>query len=91
MRLPQVNFIDDNAGKPVGINMQIGRRPIAALDNSDGDLQMLQWTTASAGSRFVRLVHHTDSVREYAYDVSSPGKLEVALTEAAARIELSLT
>ena len=84
-RLPQVNFINDNLGKPVGINMHIGRRPIAAFGNSDGDLQMLQWTTAGKGSRFGLLVHHTDSIREYPYDVSSMGKLEVALTEAVAR------
>jgi phosphoglycolate phosphatase-like HAD superfamily hydrolase len=84
-RLPQLNFINDNVGKPVAINMQIGRKPIAAFGNSDGDLQMLQWTTASSGSRFGLLVRHTDSIREYAYDVSSMGKLEVALTEAATR------
>jgi phosphoglycolate phosphatase-like HAD superfamily hydrolase len=84
-RLPQLNFIDDNVGKPVAINMHIGRRPIAAFGNSDGDLQMLQWTTASSGSRFGLLVRHTDPIREYAYDVSSMGKLEVALTEAAAK------
>jgi phosphoglycolate phosphatase-like HAD superfamily hydrolase len=84
-RLPQLNFMDDNVGKPVGINMHIGRRPIAAFGNSDGDLQMLQWTTGCPGSRFALLVHHTDSVREYAYDASPLGKLEVALTEAAAR------
>ena len=84
-RLPQLNFMDDNDGKPVAINMHIGRRPIAAFGNSDGDLQMLQWTTAGKGSRFALLVHHTDSIREYAYDVSPLGKLEVALTEAATR------
>jgi phosphoglycolate phosphatase-like HAD superfamily hydrolase len=84
-RLPQVNFIDDNVGKPVAINMHIGRRPIAAFGNSDGDLQMLQWTTASTGPRFALLVHHTDPIREFAYEASSMGKLEVALTEAAAR------
>ena len=84
-RLPQLNFMDDNVGKPVGINMHIGRRPIAAFGNSDGDLQMLQWTTGSTGPSFGLLVHHTDSVREYAYDVRHMGKLEVALTEAAAR------
>jgi phosphoglycolate phosphatase-like HAD superfamily hydrolase len=84
-RLPELNFMDDNVGKPVGINMHIGRRPIAAFGNSDGDLQMLQWTTASAGPRFGLLVHHTDPVREYAYEASSMGKLEVALTEAVAR------
>ena len=85
IRLAQMNFIDDHAGKPVGINMHIGRRPIAAFGNSDGDLQMLQWTTGCAGSSFALLVHHTDSVREFAYDASSMGKLEVALTEAATR------
>jgi phosphoglycolate phosphatase-like HAD superfamily hydrolase len=84
-RLPELNFMDDNVGKPVGINMHIGRRPIAAFGNSDGDLQMLQWTSAGTGSRFGLLVHHTDPVREYAYDVSPLGKLEVALTEAAAK------
>jgi haloacid dehalogenase-like hydrolase len=84
-RLPQVNFIDDNVGKPVAINMHIGRKPIAAFGNSDGDLQMLQWTTASTGSRLGLLVHHTDSTREFAYEASSMGKLEVALTEAATR------
>jgi phosphoserine phosphatase len=84
-RLPQLNFMDDNVGKPVAINSHIGRRPIAAFGNSDGDLQMLQWTTSGAGPRFGLLVHHTDPVREFAYDASSMGKLEVALTEAAAR------
>jgi phosphoglycolate phosphatase-like HAD superfamily hydrolase len=84
-RLPQLNFMDDNVGKPVGINMHIGRRPIAAFGNSDGDLQMLQWTAGCAGSNFALLVHHTDPVREFAYDASSMGKLEAALTEAATR------
>jgi len=84
-RLPQLNFMDDNVGKPVGINSHIGRRPIAAFGNSDGDLQMLQWTAGCAGASFALLVHHTDSVREFAYDASSMGKLEVALTEAAAK------
>jgi phosphoglycolate phosphatase-like HAD superfamily hydrolase len=85
MRLPQLNFMDDNVGKPVAINMHIGRRPIAAFGNSDGDLQMLQWTGAGIGSRFGLLVHHTDSIREFAYEASSMGKLDVALTEAAAK------
>jgi phosphoglycolate phosphatase-like HAD superfamily hydrolase len=85
MRLPELNFMNDNVGKPVAIDMHIGRRPIAAFGNSDGDLQMLQWTTAGTGARFGLLVHHTDSIREYAYEASSMGKLEVALTEAAAR------
>ncbi len=84
-RLPQLNFIDDNAGKPVGINMHIGRQPIAAFGNSDGDLQMLQWTAAGTGSRFGLLVHHTDSVREYAYEATPLGKLDVALKEAEAK------
>jgi haloacid dehalogenase-like hydrolase len=81
-RLPQLNFMDDNVGKPVGINMHIGRRPIAAFGNTDGDLQMLQWTTAGTGSRFALLVNHTDSAREYAYQAGTMGKLDVALTEA---------
>lgn len=84
-RLPQLNFMDDNVGKPVGINMHIGRRPIAAFGNSDGDLQMLQWTSGCAGSSLALLVHHTDPIREFAYDASIMGKLEVALTEAATR------
>ena len=84
-RLPELNFMDDNVGKPVGINMHIGRRPIAAFGNSDGDLQMLQWTAASNGPGFALLVHHTDPVREFAYDASSMGKLDVALTEAATK------
>jgi phosphoserine phosphatase len=84
-RLPQLNFIDDNVGKPIAINRHIGRRPIAAFGNSDGDLQMLQWTTTCPGCRFGLIVRHTDDVREVAYDASSMGKLEVALTEAAAR------
>jgi phosphoglycolate phosphatase-like HAD superfamily hydrolase len=84
-RLPQLNFMDDNVGKPVAINMHIGRKPIAAFGNSDGDLQMLQWTTVTAGSRLGLLVHHTDGIREYAYEASSMGKLDVALTEAATR------
>jgi haloacid dehalogenase-like hydrolase len=84
-RLPERNFMDDSVGKPVGINMHIGRRPIAAFGNSDGDLHMLQWSTASTGLRFGLLVHHNRPVREYAYEASSMGKLDVALTEAAAR------
>ncbi len=68
VRLPEVDFIDDKEGKPVGINKHIGRRPIAAFGNSDGDLQMLQWTAAGSGARFCLYVHHTDAVREWAYD-----------------------
>src|SRR5208282_2757093 len=85
MRLPELNFMDDNVGKPVAINMHIGRRPIAAFGNSDGDLQMLQWTTAGAGSRFALLVNRTDSNREYAYDRSPLGTLDKALAEAQAK------
>jgi phosphoglycolate phosphatase-like HAD superfamily hydrolase len=84
-RLPELNFIDDKAGKPVGINQHIGRRPIAAFGNSDGDLQMLQWTTAGSGARFALLVHHTDAKREWAYDRTSHiGRLDKALDEAKA-------
>lgn len=83
-RLPEINFIDDKAGKPLGINQQIGRRPIAAFGNSDGDLEMLQWTTMSGGVRFGLIVHHTDAEREYAYDRDSHfGKLDKALDAAA--------
>ena len=83
-RLPEVNFIDDKAGKPIGINEAIGRRPIAAFGNSDGDLQMLQWTTLSGGVRLGVIVHHTDAEREYAYDRQSHfGRLDVALDAAA--------
>jgi len=84
-RLPQLDFMDDNVGKPVGINKHIGRRPIAAFGNSDGDLQMLQWATGCKGSSFALLVHHTDAAREYAYEVSPLGKLDVALAEAKAK------
>jgi hypothetical protein len=83
VRLPEINFIDDKAGKPVGIHMHIGRRPIAAFGNSDGDLQMLQWTTAGPGARLGLIVHHTDAGREYAYDrQSAVGRLDKALDEA---------
>ena len=83
-RLPEVNFIDDGAGKPVGINEFIGRRPIAAFGNSDGDLEMLQWTTMSGSARLGLIVHHTDAEREYAYDRNTPfGRLDKALDAAA--------
>jgi len=83
MRLPEVDFIDDKDGKPVGINSHIGRRPIAAFGNSDGDLQMLQWTAAGDGARFCLIVHHTDGEREWAYDRNSHiGHLDKALDEA---------
>ena len=82
VRLPEINFIDDGPGKPVGIQMHIGRRPIAAFGNSDGDLQMLQWTAAGSGSRFCLYVHHTDAGREWAYDRQSLGRLDKGLEEA---------
>jgi len=86
VRAPGIDFIDDKAGKPVGIHQHIGRRPIAAFGNSDGDLQMLQWTTAGDGERFGLIVHHTDAEREWAYDrESSIGRLDEALDEAATR------
>jgi len=86
MRLPELNFLDDKAGKPEAINQCIGRRPIAAFGNSDGDQQMLEWTAAGSGTRFMLLVHHTDAVREYAYDRdSSIGRLNLALAEARAK------
>ena len=72
VKLPEIDFIDDKAGKPVAINKFIGRRPIAAFGNSDGDLQMLQWTTAGNGARFMGFVHHTDAEREWAYDRNRP-------------------
>jgi phosphoglycolate phosphatase-like HAD superfamily hydrolase len=86
MRLPEIDFIDDKAGKPVSIHKFIGRRPILAFGNSDGDQQMLQWTAAGSGARFMGLVHHTDAEREYAYDRTSEfGRLDKALDEARAR------
>ncbi len=86
IRLPEINFIDDGPGKPVGIQMQIGRRPLAAFGNSDGDLQMLQWTSAGAGPRFGLIVRHTDAEREWAYDRNSfIGKLDKTLDEAQAK------
>ncbi len=86
VRLPEINFVDDKAGKPVGIQMHIGRRPIAAFGNSDGDLQMLQWTAAGKGASFCLYVHHTDAEREWAYDRnSSIGRLDKGLDEAMAK------
>jgi hypothetical protein len=83
-RLPEMHFIDDNAGKPVGINQHIGRRPVAAFGNSDGDLEMLQWTTIAEGRRLGLIVHHTDAEREYAYDRNTSfGRLDKALDAAA--------
>ncbi|MCI0441825.1 haloacid dehalogenase-like hydrolase [bacterium] len=86
LKLPDVDFVDDKEGKPVGIQQMIGRRPIAAFGNSDGDLQMLQWTSAGSGSRLCFYVHHTDAEREWAYDhPSSIGQLEKGLVEAKAK------
>ena len=86
VRFPELNFLDDKGDKPVGIQQYIGRRPIAAFGNSDGDLQMLQWTTAGQGPRFALYVHHTDAKREWAYDrESSFGRLDKGLDEAQAK------
>ncbi|MDM0076633.1 HAD family hydrolase [Variovorax sp. J2P1-59] len=86
MRLAKIDLVDDGPGKPVGIQRFIGRRPIFAFGNSDGDQQMLEWTAAGSGPRFMGIVHHTDADREYAYDRTSHiGKLDKALDEATAR------
>ena len=83
---PKVEFIDDGPGKPSGINNFIGRRPIFAFGNSDGDQQMLEWTAAGDGARFMGIVHHTDADREWAYDRESHiGKLDKALDEGTAK------
>jgi phosphoglycolate phosphatase-like HAD superfamily hydrolase len=83
VKLPEINFIDDKDTKPVGIHQFIGKRPIAAFGNSDGDLQMLQWTAAGDGARLMLYVHHTDSEREWAYDRESHiGRLNKGLDEA---------
>lgn len=86
VRLPKIDFIDDKAGKPIGIHKFIGRRPVMAFGNSDGDFQMLEWTTSGAGPRFGALVHHTDAEREVAYDRESHvGRLDRGLDEAGKR------
>lgn len=86
VKLPEVQFVDDKEGKPIGIETFIGRRPIAAFGNSDGDQQMLEWTTAGNGARFSLIVHHDDAEREWAYDRKSPiGKLDKAWDEAVAK------
>ncbi len=86
VRLPKPNFINDKAGKPIGINQHIGQRPIFASGNSDGDFEMLEWTTSGDGARFGLILHHTDSDREYAYDRESHvGRLDKALDQAADR------
>ncbi len=83
LKLPAIDFIDDKEGKPLGIQSRIGRRPIAAFGNSDGDLQMLQWTAAGSGARFCLYVHHDDADREWAYDRQSHiGRLDKGLDEA---------
>jgi phosphoglycolate phosphatase-like HAD superfamily hydrolase len=85
-RLPKIDFVDDGAGKPAGINKFIGRKPIFVAGNSDGDYEMMRWTTAAKGPGFAMIVHHTDADREYAYDRQSPfGKLDKALDEAERR------
>jgi hypothetical protein len=86
VKLPEIDLNDDKDGKPVGIQSRIGRRPVMAFGNSDGDLQMLQWTTAGDGPRFAMYVHHTDAAREWAYDRDSHvGRLDKGLDEAAAK------
>jgi phosphoglycolate phosphatase-like HAD superfamily hydrolase len=85
-KFAKVEFVDDGPGKPVGINRFIGRRPVFAFGNSDGDLQMLQWTAAGGGARFMGIVHHTDAEREWAYDRKSHvGRLDKALDEGTKR------
>jgi phosphoglycolate phosphatase-like HAD superfamily hydrolase len=82
-KLPEAQFVDDGPGKPIGIQNFIGRRPIAAFGNSDGDREMLEWTWAGTGARLALLIHHTDADREWAYDRESPvGRLDKALDEA---------
>ena len=86
VRLPEIEFVDDKEGKPVGIHKFIGKRPIMAFGNSDGDFQMLEWTTSAPGPRLGVIVHHDDAVREFAYDRGSHiGKLEHGLDEAGTR------
>jgi phosphoglycolate phosphatase-like HAD superfamily hydrolase len=86
LKTPEVHFVDDKEGKPIGIERHIGRRPLMAFGNSDGDLEMLQWTMAGAGARFALLVHHTDAQREWAYDRESHvGALSAAWDEAVER------
>jgi len=86
LRQPGVDVVDDKQGKPINIYKVIGRRPIFAFGNSDGDQQMLEWTAAGSGGRFMGIVHHTDAAREYEYDrKSSVGRLDAALDEATAK------
>ena len=82
-KLPEINFVDDKEGKPVGIHQHIGKRPVFTAGNSDGDYAMLQWTSSGDGPHFGMIVHHTDSIREYAYDRGSHiGRLEKGLDDA---------
>ena len=82
VRLPEIDFVDDKAGKPVGIHKFIGRRPLMAFGNSDGDFEMLEWTTSGPGPRFGLIVHHDDANREWAYDRESRiGRLDRGLDE----------
>jgi haloacid dehalogenase-like hydrolase len=84
-KVPALDYFDDKEGKPIAIEKKIGRRPIAAFGNSDGDLQMLQWSCAGPGTRFCLFVRHTDAEREWAYDISPLGRLEKGLEEANAK------
>ncbi|WP_084121158.1 HAD family hydrolase [Aquiflexum balticum] len=82
-KLPEINFIDDKEGKPIAIHLHIGKRPVFAAGNSDGDYAMLEYTSKGDGPRFGMIIHHTDSLREYAYDRDSPiGRLEKGLDNA---------
>jgi hypothetical protein len=86
IRLPSINFINDKEGKPIGIHSHIGRRPLAAFGNSDGDLEMLRWTTSGSKPGFPLFVHHTDAEREWSYDrASSVGRFDKGLDEARAK------
>jgi phosphoglycolate phosphatase-like HAD superfamily hydrolase len=86
LRLAEIDLVDDKAGKPIGIQQVIGRRPTLAFGNSDGDFEMLEWTTTAPGPRLGLIVHHTDAEREWAYDrESSVGRLARGLDEAAKR------
>jgi hypothetical protein len=86
LTLPEIEAIDDGPGKPVGISRFIGRRPIAAFGNSDGDYEMLEYTTTAPGRRLGVIVHHDDAEREYAYDRQSHiGRLDRGLTDAAGK------
>ena len=86
LKLPELDFVDDKDGKPIAIHRQIGRRPIAAFGNSDGDLQMLEWTAAGSSARLSAFIHHTDAEREWAYDrTSAIGRFDKGLDEAKTR------